>query len=236
MTEADWLVCTRSWPLLDYLRGKVSTRKLWLFVAAFWRDGSSSFSEELSRRVAKIAEQLADRSFLAVVFRSVFETTQGEMESFIVTQDFVRAAYLRDFRDILFAGVTSHWRAAGWGDTSTPDAALNDAILGVRQRGFRAARWATSVGSRPLTDALRDIIGNPFLPTALTSTWLTWHDGLIVSMARRMYASRNFSDLPILADALEEAGCTNADILNHCRQPGDHVRGCWVVDLLLGKK
>jgi hypothetical protein len=50
-----------------------------------------------------------------------------------------------------------------------------------------------------------------------------------------MYESRDFSDMPILADAHEEAGCTNADVLGHCRQAGEHVRGCWLVDLLLGK-
>jgi hypothetical protein len=65
---------------------------------------------------------------------------------------------------------------------------------------------------------------------------LTWHDGLLVSMARQMYESRDFTDMPVLADALEEAGCTDADILAHCRQSSEHVRGCWVVDLLLGKE
>jgi hypothetical protein len=55
-------------------------------------------------------------------------------------------------------------------------------------------------------------------------------------MAQVIYDERKFEDLPFLADALEEAGCDNADILNHCRGPGPHVRGCWVVDLLLGKE
>ena len=82
---------------------------------------------------------------------------------------------------------------------------------------------------------VRDVFRNPFRPVPLDPSWLTWHDGLLVSMARQMYDGRDFSDLPILADALEEAGCDNADILAHCRQPGPHVRGCWVVDLLLGK-
>jgi hypothetical protein len=80
---------------------------------------------------------------------------------------------------------------------------------------------------------LRDIFGNPFRPVALDPAWLTWHDGLLVSMARRMYDSRDFTDMPILADALEEAGCSDQDILAHCRQPGEHVRGCWIVDLFL---
>jgi hypothetical protein len=82
---------------------------------------------------------------------------------------------------------------------------------------------------------LRDVFGNPFRPIALDPAWLTWHDGLLVSMARQMCESRDFSDMPILADALEETGCSNQDILGHCRSGGEHVRGCWVVDLLLGK-
>ncbi len=64
-------------------------------------------------------------------------------------------------------------------------------------------------------------------------SWLTWQGGLVVSMARWMYESRDFSDMPILADALEDAGCPNQDILAHCRSGGDHERGCWVVDVLL---
>src|SRR5581483_3643837 len=71
--------------------------------------------------------------------------------------------------------------------------------------------------------------------TALQREWLTWNDSLVRRLAQAIYDERAFDRLPILADALEEAGCTNADILNHCRQPGEHVRGCWVVDLLLGK-
>jgi hypothetical protein len=64
--------------------------------------------------------------------------------------------------------------------------------------------------------------------------WLAWRTSS-VEMAQRMYDSRDFSDMPVLADALEEAGCTEADILAHCRRPGEHTRGCWVLDLLLGK-
>ena len=82
---------------------------------------------------------------------------------------------------------------------------------------------------------LRDIFGNPFRPVALDPAWLSWHDGLLVSMAKRMYDSRDFADQPVLADALEEAGCQDQDILGHCRSGGEHVRGCWVLDRLLGK-
>jgi hypothetical protein len=82
---------------------------------------------------------------------------------------------------------------------------------------------------------LRCIFGNPFRPVILDPDILTWHGGLPVSMAQKMYDSRDFSDMPVLADALEEAGCRDADILGHCRSGGEHFRGCWVIDLLLGK-
>jgi hypothetical protein len=82
-------------------------------------------------------------------------------------------------------------------------------------------------------DILRDIFGNPFRPVTVNSAWLT---ATVVSLAQAIYDERAYDRLPILADALEDAGCDNAEILNHCRQPGEHVRGCFVVDLLLGKR
>jgi hypothetical protein len=81
----------------------------------------------------------------------------------------------------------------------------------------------------------RDIFGNLFCPVTVYPAWLAWHDGLLASMARRMYDSRDFTDMPVLADALEEAGCQDQDILGHCRSGGEHVRGCRAIDLLLGK-
>ena len=63
-----------------------------------------------------------------------------------------------------------------------------------------------------------------------------WRTATVTSLALAIYEERAFDRLPILADALEDAGCTNADILGHCRGGGEHVRGCWVVDLVLGKE
>jgi hypothetical protein len=82
---------------------------------------------------------------------------------------------------------------------------------------------------------LRCILGNPFHPVVADPAWRTWNDSTIPRLAQAVYDDRTFAALPILADALEEAGCDNADILAHCRSGGEHVRGCWVVDLLLGK-
>jgi hypothetical protein len=79
-----------------------------------------------------------------------------------------------------------------------------------------------------------EVIGNPFQPVTLHPSWLAWHGGAVPNLARSIYDERAFERLPVLADALEEAGCDNADVLGHCRSGGEHVRGCWVVDLLLG--
>jgi hypothetical protein len=82
---------------------------------------------------------------------------------------------------------------------------------------------------------LKDIVGNPFQPGATKTPGSTGSDSTVVKLAQNIYDERAFSRMPILADALEDAGCDNADLLAHCRGPGPHVRGCWVVDLLLGK-
>ncbi|HEX4606650.1 MAG TPA: hypothetical protein VH092_00435 [Urbifossiella sp.] len=84
-------------------------------------------------------------------------------------------------------------------------------------------------GSAPF---LRDVFGNPFRPVAFNPAWRTSN---VLALAEGIYQERAFGRMPVLADALEDAGCVNEDILSHCRSDGPHVRGCWVVDLLLGK-
>jgi hypothetical protein len=79
---------------------------------------------------------------------------------------------------------------------------------------------------------LHDIIGNPFQPVSPDPSWLT---STVVQLAEGIYTERAYDRLPVLVDALQDAGCENADILDHCRGPGPHVRGCWVVDLVLGE-
>jgi hypothetical protein len=86
-------------------------------------------------------------------------------------------------------------------------------------------------------DFLREVFGNPFRPMPdLDPTSLTRKDATIGKIAQAIYDEHAFDRLAILADAFEEAGCNNEDILNHCRGPGPHVRGGWVVDLVLGKQ
>lgn len=80
---------------------------------------------------------------------------------------------------------------------------------------------------------LRDITGNPFKPVVIKTAWLTT---AVIALARTIYEERAFDRMPILADALEEAECDDVGMLTHCRGPGRHVRGCWVIDNLLGKE
>jgi hypothetical protein len=100
---------------------------------------------------------------------------------------------------------------------------------------FAAARGdgkGSLMHSRKEADLLRDLLGNPFRPVDCVPEWRT---DTALALARGMYASCDFSAMPILADALQDAGCENAAVLDHCRGSGPHYRGCWVVDLVLGK-
>jgi hypothetical protein len=81
-----------------------------------------------------------------------------------------------------------------------------------------------------------DIFGNPFHPPQIDPALLTWNGGTVPRMAESIYVDRAFDRLPVLADALEEAGCTNAEILAHLRGPGPHTRGCWALDAVLAKE
>jgi hypothetical protein len=81
-------------------------------------------------------------------------------------------------------------------------------------------------------DLVRCIVPNPFRPVAFPPDWRT---STAVALARGMYDARDFAPAPILADALEDAGCADPDVLGHLRGPGPHARGCWVVDEVLGR-
>jgi hypothetical protein len=121
------------------------------------------------------------------------------------------------------AVVDAEWEA-GTRTTVDLDDPEYDCHEGSRRWDAECAERATHV---PL---VRDIVGNPFCPAAFSPTW---RNEATLSLAHFMYGSGDFSAMPILGDALEEAGCSDADVLAHCRGPGPHVRGCWVVDELL---
>jgi hypothetical protein len=112
-----------------------------------------------------------------------------------------------------------------------------DAIAQAGQIGLttNAAEDIASVMDIPLHACalLRDIVGNPFRPVTFDPSWLT---STVLSLGKGIYEEKAFDRMPILADALQDAGCENENILNHCRYESVHVRGCWLVDLILGKE
>jgi hypothetical protein len=109
-----------------------------------------------------------------------------------------------------------------------------EAVVRTCDRPFLAAEYAAEAARQ--ANLLRDVVGNPFRPVSVDPQWLEWRDGTVARMARTMYSERRFADMPVLADALEDAGCTNADVLAHCRNGGPHALGCWALDLVLGNR
>jgi hypothetical protein len=230
MTEEEWLACAEPDEILKSLGDKVSERKLRMFAAACCRRIWELLPDERSRKAVEIAERYADA-----------RATDEELET---ASDAACAVWDEDReRDSTGEG---NWE--GFGDSYSCSASLAAYNVAIPVEWWGAApafvapdeiaREATS-DSRAEGAAqcvlLRDIFGSPFRPEAVDSFWMTWNGGTIPKLAQTIYDVRRFQDLPILADALEEAGCTNADILDHCRLPGEHVLGCWVIDLLLGK-
>jgi hypothetical protein len=160
--------------------------------------------------------------------------------------------FLRDERSRT-AVVISERYADGLVDEAELLTAWADAEEAVRElqtlgRGMNAAQTAAMTTQAPDeaaeraaiaaaydADMLRHICGNPFRRVSIDPAWLVWNDGSVAKMAQSIYEDRLFEDMPILADALEQAGCDNADLLDHCRAPGVHMRGCWLLDLLLAK-
>jgi len=113
-------------------------------------------------------------------------------------------------------------------------AAVCYAVIPNEMWGAASYFWEIDPAERdPHSTLIRDVFGTPSCPVTLDPSWLA---PAVVSLAQTVYDARSFDRMPELADALEAAGCTNNDILDHCRGPGPHVRGCWVLDLILGKK
>lgn len=206
MSEAEWLACTKPHEMVSFLRGKASERKLRLFACASCRRLWHLLTDERSRRGVEVAELYAD--------------------------NLATAEQLHDVAIEADAGADdTHGEGADVADTAA------DLTSSNTWEGTHAAATMDYPTERPhQSNLLRDLIGNPFRPVLVDPSWLAWSDGTVVKLAQGIYDDRAFDRLLVLADALEEAGCTNADILAHCRQPEEHVRGCWVVALLLGKE
>jgi hypothetical protein len=212
MNEQEWDACTDLTPMLDLLRGKASGRKLSLFAVACCRRDRWLMKDGRSRHAIEWTGRL-------------IEGLTGDDDPDAPSSG---DCYLMASAAHYCMAVT--WQA-GNGDAEA-------AVQYVRRvvESLPESHRNTGVILRGHAAQLRCVFGNPFRPVVLESSWLAWNDGTVVKLAHSIYEERAFDRLPILADALEEAGCDNADILAHCRQSGEHVRGCWALDLVLGKE
>jgi hypothetical protein len=208
MTEAEWLACTDPSSMLESLNNKASARKRRMFAIAWCRHEWHLLSDVRSQRAVEVAEAYADG---------------------LATVDALDAAYDAAYE----AAYELDQPGLGSRRNSALYSAGNVAARNVSLPAFPAFEDGPIASQITI---IRDIFGNPFRPVSLDPAWLTWNAGTVRKMAQAIYDDRAFDRLPILADALEEAGCTDRDILDHCRSGGDHVRGCWVIDLLLGKQ
>jgi hypothetical protein len=200
--------------MLEFLRGKVSDRKLRLFAIACCRLVWHLITDERSQEAVAIAEAYADDRASTKRLKAAYK------KAWDVKCAAFRGAEIAD-------GWSYESAQAAWAAWAVTEQIYGESMYAIAQEAIRA------VTPQQSADMLRHIFGNPFRSVVFDATWFT---PTVVGLARSIYADRAFDRLPILADALEEAGCTDADILAHCRGPGPHVRGCWVVDLLLGKE
>jgi hypothetical protein len=244
MTEAEWFACDDPVKLLNYVgRHHPNERKLRLYAVAGCRRVWAFLPDERFRRAVEVAELFADGAMSNKVRSACWtKVDKAKMSIDSATDD--------RFGDM------SKWPAASmaaWMATAaaanavgpcdcfvSPEAELfylaanpieameySQRDHGIDYRLTRETEWSVHRAF------LRDIFGNPFRPATFDPAWRT---STAVALARQMYDSRDFGAMPILADALQDAGCTSDDILNHCRDAQQvHVRGCWVVDLVLGK-
>jgi hypothetical protein len=206
--EAQWLACNDPPRMLQFLGAKISERKLRLLTCGACRRLWHVLRAEACRKVVEVAEAHADGLATAVML----------------------AAAGRPAREAATAAEQA--RSAGW------NAALTAAAVAgpPREAAERAVRKAAG------EDLLRDLFGNPFRPVAVEPAWLAWNGGAVAQLARAAYADRlpsgilDRARLAVLADALEESGCAEQELLAHLRAPGPHVRGCFVIDALTGRE
>jgi hypothetical protein len=222
MSEQEWLEWRDPGMMLRHLlQGTTSERKLRLFAVACCRRIWHLLRDESSRQAVRLAESYADGL--------------ASKEELVHVADNARTAAI-----MLHGMADDLWSSELLTAAYAADAAMWAATCPVDQADY-AWQTARSAGGEPFMaspepvaqcDLLRDIFGNPFRPVALDPAWQT---ATVLALAQSIYHKRAFDRQPFLANALEDAGCDNADLLAHCRGLGEHVLGCWAVDLILGK-
>jgi hypothetical protein len=225
MTEEAWLACDGDpGPMLEFVRSKTFDRKHRLFACAVCRGLGDLLTDPCSRQAVQIGEQFAD----GLVDPDALAAAEEELDEVLS-----RSTSKDD--PLYSANYAAWWTTASLEEDLAGYIADQTAKWADQAVRKRAGLSAYQAELKRQCDLLHCLFGNPFRPVSLVPAWLAWNDSTLPRLAQTIYEDRSFDLLPILADALEEAGCGNPDMLAHCRRPGEHARGCWVVDLLLGK-
>ncbi len=217
MTEVEWLVAMDPTAMLWFLGDRASERPLRLFECACIRRVWHELTDERSRLAVDVAEEYADGLVTDENLENIAAAASNAWPK--NEEQFEPDNHLLISAAAYNVAIPMGW----WGGAPAfmPPSSI------VQNAAPDPATERTAQAS-----LLRDIF-NPFCPATVDHSWLT---SSVVALAERIYQERAFDRMPILADALQEAGCDNADILTHCRGDGPHVKGCWVVDLILGKQ
>jgi hypothetical protein len=228
MTESEWLACDDPLALQRLIpRFKISDRRVRLFACACCHRIWKSVTDGRLRAAVDVAERYADGLATAADLEQARESA-FEASNALEGQPAWHAAACAMGALVDLDGQMAHGVAQSATFTIADAAGLNY----LNEEQSEAWGKAVEAANQELMLLFHDIAGNPFRSTTLCPSLRTKN---LVELAKAIYQDRAFDRLPILADALEEAGCTDAAILEHCRGSGPHVRACWVIDLLLGK-
>jgi hypothetical protein len=237
LDEQRWLTCADLWQMLDYLRGKVSDRKLRLFAVACCHRPYYRVADERQRRAVLLAERMADEVIGEEEWKRAHQAAAETWRAVLAEYQAAQQDASRDAREVESLKDAEMATAAGW--AILEDAW--DASYGVTAVDWGATKKHADEPAHQLA-LLRDIFGNPFRPVIVDPAWLAWHGGAVRQIAEAAYQERQLPSgqldpvrLAVVADALEEAGCTDAELLEHLRLQGSHVRGCCVLDVLTGR-
>ncbi len=229
MTESEWLASPDPDQLFSFLGGKLTMRKRRLFACACCRRVWPLLTDERSRAAVALAERYADEQVIMdLSAKSELRAVAGAAERAYA------AATDAGAKCACIAANTTlhnhyHYWAAAEPATWAARAATGDARGDAGSQALAAERRAQC--------ALFREICNPFwFRVSAAPSWLACREGTVTKMASAIYENQAYEQLPILADALEESSCDDTQLLEHLRGPAPHVKGCWAVDLLLGKR
>lgn len=241
MNEVDWLAGTDPEAMLAYLAGKsASDRKLRLFACAcvrrYWTDlryHSGHIRPETERYLAREAVEVAERFAEGEATASQLEEARQQAEmSAMNAPGFQQLAYQAAHAATLEVAMEAATGARELIRLHTVRLAAEDLPPLVNEAQYTAAESAAEC--RAQGELLREIFGNPFRPVKVDPNWLSCSAGAGAAILQTIWEDQRYEELPYLADALLDAGCEEDALLRHLREPG-HVRGCWGVDLLLGR-